>query len=122
MLIKSLVERGDLALTEGVVKGVIDGGGRDSEASSRIAIDHDSGLQALGLLARVDVFEPGILFQPVHQQVRPIAQLFEVPGLQCVLELSAASSTTDAHVLNRLHDDGQTGDLSEFGAKTVDDE
>src|SRR5690349_15081824 len=46
ILIHALVNRGDLSLAKGVVQRAIDGAGSDTEAAGRVAVDHQSRLQA----------------------------------------------------------------------------
>src|SRR5215470_7532920 len=41
VLIQLRVNRGDLALSEGVVESVVDVGGKNSQTRSRIAVDHN---------------------------------------------------------------------------------
>src|ERR1041385_3612272 len=114
MLIEPLVQRRNLALAKGVVENVVDRCWRNSKTGSSIAIDDDSRLQALGLLARIHILQAAILFQLVEQEVGPVTQLIEIAGLQRILELGAAHAAADTDILHRNEKNVQPGNLRQL--------
>jgi len=56
VLVIPLINRGYLALAQGVVERVVNGLRRDSQAGGGVAVNDDPGLEAAGLLIAADVF------------------------------------------------------------------
>ena len=62
VLVVALIERGDLALTEGIIQRVIDCSGRDAEPRGGVAVNDDVSLEAAqfaGCCLRPAVVCPG---------------------------------------------------------------
>ena len=66
VLVEPAVQRRDLPLAEGVIKGVVDRRRRNTESGRRIAVDNDVGLQPAGLLVAVDIAQKFVLPQFVE--------------------------------------------------------
>ncbi len=67
VLVELRVHRVDLALAEGVVESVVDGGGGDAEAGSGDAVDDERNGEAAGLLIGGNIFELGQLLQAARR-------------------------------------------------------
>ncbi len=55
VLVDALIDVGDLALAEGIVERVIDGGNGNAQASGGVAVDHERSLEPIQLLIGVYV-------------------------------------------------------------------
>ena len=93
----------DLALAEGVVEGVVEGGRRDAQPRGGDAVDHQGDGARAGLLIGGDIFEFRQLLQLVDELVGPLVQLVDVRIFERVLILRAAHAVVDGDVLHRLH-------------------
>ena len=85
----------DLALAEGVVKGVVDICGKNAEARRGVAVDDEGGQEALVLLVAGDIANGRERLQFVHETGRPVGQLFGVDVFEAVLEFGAADAVFD---------------------------
>ena len=117
VLVEAGIHGGDLALTEGIVEDLIDGGGGDAEARCGVAIDDEGFGQSLILLIGGDVaqFRHG-----AHRAIeprRPGVQLAEIFVGQRVLILRSAAAAADLNVLLRLEEKRGAGNAGEFSAQ-----
>ncbi len=99
VLVHAGVHGGDLALTEGVVEGGVDGGSRDAEARCGVAVDDEVGGQALILLIRGGVAQFRHGTHASQQLRRPCVQLLQVLVRERVLVLRVAAAAADLDVL-----------------------
>ena len=111
----------DLALAEGVVKGVVDVGGENAEARSGVAVDGQCGEETLVQLVAGNVAEFGEQFQFIDEAGRPVSKFLGINVFETVLELRAANAVFDGQVLDGLEEEGDTVNLSEFGLETAND-
>ena len=72
VLIQLRIHRIDLALTEGVIERLIDGGGRNAKARGGRAINDQRNGIAAELLIGGHIFKLGPLFQLGHEPRRPV--------------------------------------------------
>src|SRR5229473_622797 len=95
ILIQLSVDRGDLALAEGVVQSVVDVGGKNAEARGGVAVNREIYKQAAIQLIAGDV-----------------AKLWN---------FLAADAVFNSKVLHRLHEEGDALNFVEIGLKAADD-
>ncbi len=86
VLIELRKHGGDLALAVGVIQRLIDGGGRDSQPRSRLAIVHQARLQPQHLLIAGHVAQFGKLLQPGEQLGRIDVQFIRARDLPACIE------------------------------------
>ena len=106
----------DLALTEGVVEGVVDELRGDAQTRGRAAVDGQVDLQPLVLLVAAHVPQLRQLLQGLHQLGGPAVQFIDVRVFEAVLVLRAADPVLDREVLHRLHEQRDALELGELAA------
>ena len=122
VLVERGVHGGDLALAEGVVEDLVDGGGGDAEARGGVAIDDQGCGQALVLLVGGDVAQLGHGAHAREQLRRPGVQLVQVFVGERVLILRGAAAAADLDVLLGLQEErgaGNAGELCGAGRLTT---
>ena len=95
----------DLALAEGVVEGVVDGGGSDAEAGGGGAVDDERDGETAGLFVGGDVFKVGQILKASDEAIGPVAEFVGVGVFEGELILSAADTVVDGDVLHGLHEE-----------------
>ena len=121
ILVELRIHGVDLALTEGVVEGVVDGGGRDSEARGGGAVDDERCGRTAELLVGYDVGQLRKFLQARHEVAGHGVELVLVRILERVLILGAADPVIDREVLYRLHVQLDAFHLLELGTEAIDD-
>ena len=103
VLIELCVQRVDLALAEGIVKRVVDGLRRDSEARSRGPINDQSLGHTVQLLIGHHVGKFGQLLEPCNQIAGHAVEFIGIGIFEGVLVLGAAHPIIHGEILHRLH-------------------
>jgi hypothetical protein len=120
ILVAGVVDRGHLALAEGVIECVVDLAHRDAEPRGRGPVDGDVGLQPLVLLVAIDLRQLWNRLQLREDLGRPIEQLVRVAVLQRVLILGVGGAATDTDVLHRLQKQRGPRNLGHLAAQPAD--
>ena len=121
VLVQRAIHGRDLALAEGVVKGVVEGLGAHPKTAGGVAVDHELGLQTVILLVSVHVGEhAGEAFELLQQQRRPLVEVFKILALDRVLILSGAKAAADGEVLRCLQKKRGPGHGGQFTAFAID--
>ncbi len=117
ILVELRVHRADLALPEGVVKGIIDRGGRDTETRGSDAINGQRHGESADLLIGRHVLQLLHAFHLRDELIGPVIQFVHVRIFQRVLVLGAADAVIDRDVLHRLHVHLEAGNtVAQFSA------
>ena len=103
ILIQLGKNRGDLALSESIVKRIVDGLRQNAEPGSGITINHQVSFETTVLLITGHVAHRWQVPQFVHESRRPQGQFLSVSVFHRVLILRAAHSIFHRQVLHRLH-------------------
>src|SRR6516165_2313222 len=114
ILVAGNIDRRDLALSERVIKRVVDLADRDAQSGGRIAVDHDIGFGSFVLLVAVDVGQVGVALQGGGDLRRPFVELLEGRTLKRKLILCLAGAAADADVLYRLQKQGRSRNDGHF--------
>ena len=81
VLIQAFIDVGDLALAEGIAKGVVDVLYGDAETRGGIAVNNNGALQTVELLIGIDVPEFGKIAQALLKNGRSMNKLIEIVAL-----------------------------------------
>src|SRR5215469_5713082 len=121
ILVELGVDGGDLALAEGVVESVVDGGGQNAQAGRGVAVDNQRSEKALVELVTGNVADHGNVAEFVHKARHPVGELLGVGILQAVLKFRAADAVFDGEVLHRLHKQRDAVDFGQLRLEATDD-
>ncbi len=114
MILVQLREHGGhFALAVSVVKGVVDGGRRDAQTGSRIAVEDHAHAQPIHLLIGCHVTQLGYFLQTRHHLGNEGIQLGCIRILERVLILRAADAIFHCQILHRLHVKRDSGNLGQ---------
>ena len=120
-----LVELGvlgvDLALTEGVVEGVVDGLGGDAEAGGGGAVDDEGGGGPPSCWSVTTSESWGSFLSLATRSWDAGVELGLVGVFEGVLVLGAGDAVVHGEVLDGLHVELDAGDFLELGTEAVDD-
>ena len=105
VLVEAGVHGGDLALSEGVVEHLVDGGCGDAEAGGGIAINDKRFGESLILLVGGDVAKFGHGARAGFEARSPGVQLIDIGIGEGVLILSGAAAAADLDILLRLQEE-----------------
>src|SRR5260370_3666403 len=115
ILIELGKNRGDLALAKGIVKRVVNVGGKNAESRGGVAINRDGSDETLVQLVAGDVAKYREGFQFSDETRSPVGELFGVDIFEAVLELRTTDAVFHGQVLDRLEEEGNAIDFSERG-------
>src|SRR5215813_3655035 len=105
ILIELRVNRGDLALAEGVVESIVNVSWENAEPGCGVAVNDDVQQQAAGKTIVCNIAQLRKILQAFLESGNPGVQLFSVDVFQTVLKLRAADAVFDGQVLHRLHEE-----------------
>jgi hypothetical protein len=106
ILVRLRIDRGDLALAEGVVERIVDGLNIDAEPAGLFALDRDVRPQSALLRLQRDIFERARLPQSCGKLGRRRGDFVRIRARQRILILRAARARRDLDILHRL-DEGR---------------
>ena len=121
VLIEAGVHGGDLALTEGVVEDLVDGGCGDAEARGGVAIDDEGCRKPLILLVGGGVAQLGHGAHAGEQAGSPGVEFVQVFVRERVLILRVAATASDLDILLGLEEERGAGDAGKFSAQSIHD-
>ena len=96
----------NLALSESVIKRVVDGLRKNSQSRCGIAVNRDVRLEPIIELIRSHIAQCGQRLQLGHQLRRPPRQFLRVRIFDRILELRSAHAVFHRQILYRLHVEG----------------
>jgi hypothetical protein len=120
ILVERIVDCGNLALAEGIVKRVVDLVDRKSESRRRRPIDRDVRLEPVILLIAVGLRQGRKRLQFREDPWRPCKKLVRAVVLQGVLILCIGGAAPDTDVLYRLEIQRCSGNLRNLATQPAD--
>ncbi len=121
VLVQVIVDRRDLALSEGIVERVVDLAGGDTKTRCRLPVDLEFDVEAGFLPVGIHVFELGHVLQRCRDLGHPSFQILQAIGLNRVLILRVPLACPDAQILHRGQEQARTRDARELVAQSRDD-
>src|SRR5215813_7555090 len=120
ILIELRVNRGDLALAEGVVESIVNVSWENAEPGCGVAVNDDVQQQAAGKTIVCNIAQLRKILQTFLESWNPGVQLFSVDVFQTVLKLRAADAVFNGQVLHRLHEKRDAIDFVELWLEAAD--
>ena len=120
ILIQAFVDVGDLTLAERVSR-VLSISCTETPNRAAVSRSMTESSQAPQLLIGIDVAQFRDLAHAIHDDRRPVVEVFQIVGLERVLILRAAEATTNVDVLHRLQVKSGAGDIGGLRAQASDD-
>ena len=111
----------DLALSEGVIEGIVDDLGGNAETRGLVAVDRDLELRRIRQQVGGDIRQLRHCPHFLQHLVRPLGQLADIGILQGVLKTGARDAAAHGDVLGRLHEERRSLDLGQLGSQSIDD-
>src|SRR5207245_6067312 len=121
ILIELGKNRGEPSRAKGIVKRVVNVGGKNAESRGGVAVDGDGSDETLVHLVAGDVAKFRERFQFVDEAWSPIREFFGIDIFEAVLELRAADAVFHSQILDRLEEERDAIDFGERGLKAADD-
>ena len=101
VLVQGVVDDADLALAESIGQDGVNGSDRQAQASCRVTVNQQRGLQAAVLVVVADVFQFFELTQGAAQFGLPFAQLRQIIGFDAELVLGIGRPGAHPNILHR---------------------
>ncbi len=121
ILIELRVDRGDLALAEGVVQGVVNVRGENAEPRGGIAVNDDFEKQPTTQIVAGNIAKLRKRFQSLEELRDVGVEFFGVHIFKTVLKLRAADAVFDRKILHRLHKERDAVHFVELRLKPAND-
>ncbi len=121
VLVERIIDRRHLALTERVIKRVVDLRRADAQPRRRVAVDLQLDVEPLRLLIRIDVLKLGSVLERRRNFGDPGVYVCKRVGLDCVLVLGIALTPAGANVLHRLQEKLRPSDARQLRAQPRND-